>query len=152
VQDLRFRVDNRFHFTAPPDMTRVSQPVTVSWTIKGFRVVGAGTEAPSRQAGFFGVFVDRAPIAPGKTMRAVASGDHICLSDPHCPDADYLAARRVFTTTAATLTLPRLPNVNGNPESVQVHRITFVLIDTAGRRIGESAWELDVRLSRGGSV
>ena len=85
-------------------------------------------------------------------MRAVASGDHICLSDPQCPDADYLAARRVFTTTTPTLTLPRLPQVPGDGEPVQVHRVIVVLIDTAGHRIGESAWELDLRLPRAGSA
>jgi len=149
---LRFRVDDRLHFTAPNDMSRASQPVTVSWTMDDFRVAGAGSEPPSGHAGFFGVFVDRAPIAPGKTMRAVAGRDHICLSDPHCPDADYLAARHVFTTTTATLALPRLPDVQGNREAVQVHRITVVLMDTSGHRIGGSAWELDVRLPRGGAA
>ena len=152
AQGLSFRVDNRLHLTAPADLKSVNQPVSVSWAITGFRVAGGGTERPSRQAGYFGVFVDRAPIAPGQTMRAVASGDHICLSDPQCPGADYLAARHVFTTTTPTVTLPRLPDVPGDAEPVQVHRVIVVLIDTGGHRIGESAWELDLRLPQAGSA
>src|SRR4051794_25673398 len=90
VQDLSFRIDRRLHFTSPANLAKLHQPVTVRWTMHDFRVAAEGSETPSPDAGYFGVFVDRAPVEPGQTMRAVASGDDICLSNPHCPDVDYL--------------------------------------------------------------
>jgi len=148
MQDLSFRVDNRLHFTAPKARAKAHQPVTVSWTIRDFRIAAEGSEPASRDAGYFALFVDAAPIKPGQTMRAVASGDQACKRDPKCPDADYLAARGVFTTTATSLRLPLIPNVTGDKEKFQQHAITVVLMDTAGHRIGESAWELDFRLPK----
>ena len=150
MQDLSFRVDNRLHFTTPKARTKVHQPLTVAWTIHDFRVAPAGSEPPSKDAGYFAVFVDRTPIQPGQTMRAVADGDTSCKHDPKCPDAAYLAQHEVFTTTATTLTLPQIPNVLGSTDKVQSHTITVVLMDTAGHRIGESAWQLDVRIPKVG--
>jgi hypothetical protein len=43
-----------------------------------------------------------------------------------------------------------VPNVAGDREKLQQHSITVVLMDTSGHRIGESAWELDVRMARAG--
>jgi hypothetical protein len=150
LQDLSFRVDNRLHFTTPKARTKLHQPVHVAWTIHGFRVVPAGREPPSRDAGYFALFVDRTPIKPGQSMRAVGSGDRACERDPKCPDAAYLEQHEVYTTTELSMTLPQIPNVVGDKEKVQHHRVTVVLMDTSGHRIGESAWELDFRIPKVG--
>lgn len=150
LQDLSFRVDNRLHFTTPKARTKIHQPVHVAWTIRDFRVAAAGSEPPSRSAGYFAVFVDRTPIKPGQTMRAVASGDPSCRHDPKCPDAAYLAQHEVYTTTEMSMTLPQIPNVIGDKEKVQHHTVTVVLMDTSGHRIGESAWQLDFRIPKVG--
>jgi len=150
LQDLSFKVDNRLHFTAPKARSKAHQPLTLSWTMKHFRVTVAGSEPPSRDAGYFAIFIDRAPVKPGQTLRAVASGDQSCERDPKCPDADYLLAHGVITTTATSLRLPLISNLPGDTEKVQGHAITIVLMDTTGHRIGESAWELDFRLPKVG--
>jgi hypothetical protein len=54
----------------------------------------------------------------------------------------------VFTTTNTSLKLPLIPDLTNTKEKLQLHRITIVLMDTAGHRIGESAWELDVRIPK----
>jgi len=149
-QDLNFTVDQRLQFQAPPARALVTAPVTVHWTMSGFRVEPAGTAPAGPDAGYFAVFVDRAPIRPGQTMRAVATGDELCLHQRGCPDAGYLAARRIYTTTTTSLTLPQIPPLSGNVERVQYHTVTVVLMDTSGHRIGESAWELDLRMQRPG--
>jgi hypothetical protein len=149
MQDLSFRVDTRLHFTTPKARTKLPQPVRLAWTIRDFRVVAPGSEPPSRDAGYFALFVDQTPIKPGQTVRAVASTDPACRRDPKCPTADYLTRHYVFTTTKTSMTLPQLPNVSGK-EKVQQHTVTIVLMDTSGHRIGESAWELDFRLPRVG--
>ena len=146
LQDLNFRVDKRLHFTTPKDRSTQSRPLTVSWTMSDFRIAPKGSEPPSRGAGYFAVFVDKTPIKPGKTMKSLASNDQACKVDPKCPDRNYLEGLGVYETTATTITLKQISNVRGDKEHLQHHYIDVVLMDTAGHRIGESSWELDVRL------
>ena len=58
----------------------------------------------------------------------------------------------MFPTTSTSLRLVQIPTILGDREKLQLHTITVVLLDTSGRRIGESAWELDVRAHRVSSV
>jgi hypothetical protein len=150
LQDLNFRVDKRLHFVAPNDRATVHRPFTVSWTMKDFRIAAKSSEPPTRDAGYFAVFVDRSPIKPGQTMRSLTTDDQACQADPKCPDRAYLEGINVYETTATSLRLTQVSNVNGDKETLQHHSITVVLMDTAGHRIGESAWELDVRLPKAG--
>jgi hypothetical protein len=138
------------HFVAPRSRALVVAPLTIRWTVSGFAVRRPGTGPPSRAAGYFAVFVDRAPVRPGDTLAAVAAGDPRCLHQPGCPDADYLAQRRVYTTFKPQITLPLIAPIAGDTSRVQTHAVTVVLLDTAGHRIGESAWELDFRMRRAG--
>jgi hypothetical protein len=147
LQDLNFRVDDRLHFVSPSDRSTQQRPVTVSWTMRDFTVEAPGSAAPSRDAGYFAVFVDRAPIKPEETLAAVGKGDPTCARDPKCPTTAYLHQHYVFPTTQTHLTVRFFPPVSGH-DHLQMHTITVVLLDTAGHRIGESAWELDVRLPR----
>jgi hypothetical protein len=148
LSDLNFRVDDRLHFTSPKDRATASRPLTVTWTIRDFTIAEPGSAPPSKDAGYFAVFVDRAPIKPRQTLRVIGNGDPVCENDPKCPDTAYLNAHYVFTTTATRLRLVQIPTLLGHKEKLQQHTITIVLMDTAGHRIGESAWELDVRLPR----
>lgn len=150
LHDLSFRVDDRLHFVSPEARTTVHQPMSVSWTMRDFTVAAPGSAPASRDAGYFAVFVDRAPIHPGQTLKAVGHGDLVCERDPKCPDEAYLNSHYVFTTTTPHLRLPRIPDLSGDREKLQMHAITVVLLDTDGRRIGEAAWELDVRIPRAG--
>jgi hypothetical protein len=150
LQDLNFRVDDRLHFVSPKARTTVQQPLSFSWTMRDFTVAAPGSGPASRDAGYFAVFVDQAPIHPGQTLKAVGHGDPVCERDPKCPDRAYLNSHFVFTTTGTHLQLPRIPDLRGVKEKLQLHSITVVLVDTDGRRIGESAWELDVRIPKAG--
>ena len=151
LQDLRFRVDERLHFVSPQARTTVHQPVTISWTMSDFTVAAQGSQPPSRDAGYFAVFVDKSPIKPGQTLKDVAKGDTACEQDPKCPDRKYLRDHDVYTTTAMSLKFGVLPNVPGDKSKEQMHTFTVVLLDTSGHRIGESAWELDVRIPKLGT-
>lgn len=148
LQDLQFRVDKRLHFVSPKARTTVRQPVTISWTMSDFTVAAPGSQPPSRDAGYFAVFVDKAPVRPGHTLKDVANGDPFCQNDPSCPNRSYLRNHGVFTTTATSVKFPVLPAVVNNKSRVQLHTFTVVLLDTSGHRIGESAWELDVRIPK----
>jgi hypothetical protein len=150
LQDLQFRVDKRLHFTSPADRALVHQPLTVSWTMDDFTVEPQGSAPASRDAGYFAVFVDRSPVKPGHTMKDVASGDNYCKQSPSCPDRSYLRQHQVYTTTSTHVRLGLIPALANDHEDVQLHTVTVVLMDTAGHRIGESAWELDLRIRKVG--
>jgi hypothetical protein len=148
--ELAYRTDKRLTFSSPKPRTLVKTPIDVRWSIKDFTVTQPGSEAPSQKAGYFAVFVDRAPIKPRETMRVVANRDQVCLHRPGCPDETYLEDRRIYTTTDNGLTLGQIPPIPGDTERIQLHIITVVLMDTSGHRIGESAWQIDVRMRRPG--
>jgi hypothetical protein len=152
LQDLNFRVDKRLHFLTPKDRSTVARQFTVSWTMKDFTIAAPGSAPASRDAGYFAVFVDRTPIKPGQTMKALAHGDLSCERDPKCPDVARLAEMGVYPTTRTSLRITQVTNVLGDKERLQHHSVTVVLMDTAGHRIGESAWEVDVRIPRAGSA
>lgn len=150
LQDLRFRVDKRLHWVSPEARSTVHQPVTISWTMDDFTVQAPGTAPPSRDAGYFAVFVDKTPIKPGHTLDDVAKGDRYCEQSPTCPDRKYLRDHWVFTTTETTMKFPLIPSIVGDKSHLQLHTFTVVLMDTSGHRIGESAWQLDLRIPRVG--
>lgn len=146
---LQFVADKRLHITAPRSLALVHVPVTLRWRISAFTITGPHRGPASERTGYFAVFVDLAPVRPGQTLRAVAAGDPACLRTPGCPNPTYLAARGVYTTTQTSLTLSNIPPVNSY-QQIQLHEVTIVLLNTDGRRIGESAWYIDFRLSQGG--
>ncbi|MHB8341618.1 MAG: hypothetical protein ACYDB7_10645 [Mycobacteriales bacterium] len=144
--NLAFVTDTRLHFTAPVNRDLVKLPVTLRWTMRDFTVLAPGTAAPSSSTGYFALFVDQAPIRPGQTLRAVASGNNSCLHTPGCPNAAYLADRGVYTTASTSFTLTQVASLNAY-QNVQLHTVTVVLLNSAGHRIGESAWYVSFRLA-----
>lgn len=71
----------------------------------------------------FAVYVDRAPVGPGAVFRAQDGS--------------------AYRTTERELVIER---INGDGDS---HRATIVLLDEAGRRIGESAFEVSFDVEQG---
>jgi hypothetical protein len=133
---MSFRQDTRLQVIAPADRGTVRLPVTVRWQIRDF-------------SGEFALFVDRAPVPGGKPLSYVARHDRGCRDDPRCPDAGYLAAHQVFTTTATEYTFESLPAPSDrDSRQPERHRVTIVLLDGTGHRIGESAWTVEFTLRR----
>ena len=135
ASNLAFRTDHRVHISSPASRALVDAPVTLRWNLL------PRPEAPTT----FAVFVDRAPVKPGQTLRAVAAGDSSCQHAPGCPDAQYLADRQVYTTTDTSLTLQTVGSLNSY-QTTQLHEATIVLLDASGRRVGEAAWYVDFRM------
>ena len=147
-QGLAFRVDDRLTITAPKDRAEVSLPLTVSWSIRDFTIIGPGGTPAGDQSGYFGVFVDQAPQPPGKPLSWVARKDRTCRASDGCPDAEYLAARHIFSTTDTHITFEQLPRPSGDNKQKERHSITVILLNPDGRRIGESAFQVDVSVNR----
>jgi hypothetical protein len=135
---LQFRTDDRLSFQQPASRAKVTTPLTVSWTMKGFDATGLDGSSDSTH-GAFAVFVDRAPMPVGKDLKWLARNDTGCKRDARCPDAAYLASRGVYLTTEPSLTLDQLPPVSDGVGDEQ-HYVNVVLVDGSGSRIGESAW------------
>jgi hypothetical protein len=145
---LAFVQDKRLDIFAPKSHTTVSVPVTIRWHVHGFRVTGH-TGSSNPDAGYFGVFVDRAPVPPGKPLSWVAHGDKQCAATQGCPDRTYLQDHDTYATNGMSFTLHQLPDL-GAYHGHELHEVTIVLLDGRGLRVGESAWYVDFRYKRTG--
>jgi hypothetical protein len=134
--NLNFKTDHRLHWVGPRARALVTTPFSLQWTFAGV--------PPAK----FAVFVDRAPIKPGQSLRTIGSHDTACKNDPSCPDASYLAQRQVYVTTADSLNLSQVLPLTGNRDGTQVHSAVVVLLDASGHRIGESAWTREFKMKR----
>ncbi len=139
VGGLNFVKDDRLSITAPRDRATVTLPVTVRWDIERFD-------------GTFAVFVDRAPLPSGKTLRWLARDDELCATTPGCPDDLWFSNRNIYRTSDTTLTLTELPELD-RAEQREFHEVTIVLLGRDGRRVGESAFAVEFEINKGkGSV
>jgi hypothetical protein len=145
-EGLAFRTDERLRFLSPEDRSTVTLPVTVDWEIRDFTVTAPGTPV-ARDHGYFAVFVDASPMPPGKTVRWLARKDPTCREADGCPDTDYLVGRGVYLTAETSLKLTQLPRAPRDDRRER-HRVTVVLLDGSGKRIGESAFELAFDVDR----
>jgi hypothetical protein len=131
---LAFRDDDRVTIVAPGDRETVDVPLTIRWTTHDLHPAG-GTPT-------FALFVDQAPIRPGQNLRAIA--DDACRHRSGCPDAAYLSDHHVYVTTEQAVILDVLPPPTGQRTSGKNrHHATIVLLDSAGRRIGEQAYTVE---------
>jgi hypothetical protein len=147
-QGLAFRVDDRLTIDAPEARSEVTLPVTVRWSIKDFTIVDPGSgAATAKDTGYFAVFVDHTPQPPGKTLAWVARKDRSCRKSDGCPDAQYLAARNIYSTSSTSITFDQLPRPSDKNKKER-HNVTIVLLDPQGRRIGESAFYVEFTVKR----
>lgn len=135
--EMTFRQDKRLTIVSPGTGATVRLPVKVSWTMRDFTAVRPGS--PVRAAtGYYAIFLDKYPMAPGKGLGSlVTNGD--CAGVTGCPDAAYLAERlNIFVTSRTSYTINTVPS-SGTLGSSS-HYLTIILVDGAGRRIGDSSW------------
>lgn len=148
VSGLNFRQDERLTITAPGDRAKVDLPVTVEWRIDDFEVTGKdGSVRPD--AGYFGVFVDRAPQPPEKTQEWLVRDDTNCRAAAICRDRDYLAQLNINSTTETSFVIERLPQPTSDAQRRrEFHEVTIVLLNGRGERIGESAFVRQFEVDR----
>lgn len=144
-QGLSFRVDKRVHIESPKDRSEVSLPITLTWTVHGFPL-----KTPlSDKGGSFAVFIDTAPMPPGKGLAWIARDDPTCTKVPTCPDAAYLADHGVYETTQTSLVVKALPpSTVSSGSKHDRHRAVIVLLDDNGKRLGETAFDVTFDLKK----
>lgn len=148
-EGLAFRTDERLTIISPEDRSTVTLPVTIDWDIRDFGLAEPDPDAePAKDAGYFGVFVDTAPMPPGEHLSWIARDDNSCRPADGCPDEEYLNARGIYPTSETELTLEQLPRNTRDDDDRERHRIVIVLLDVTGHRIGESAFEIAIDVER----
>lgn len=152
LSGLQFHNDHRMKILNPHENERVTAPVTLRWTMKNFTVARAQQGPVNNGTGYFAVFVDRSPVRPGQTLASVNHRNPTCAHSTLCLSRSYLASEQVYTTTKDELVLPQVADISGNQQSVQFHNATVVLMNTAGHRIGESAWTVEFKMHAAGGT
>lgn len=144
-QNLSFRVDKRVAITSPKDRSDVSLPITLRWNVHDFNV-----KTSYSQGGSFAVFVDESPVPPGKPLSWVARNDADCPDPAACITADYLAKKGIYQTTDTSVVISEIPGVVeiSKDDEKKQHRAVIVLLDNAGKRIGEIAYDVTFKLKR----
>jgi hypothetical protein len=144
-----FFEDRRVTILRPEDRSEVNLPVTLEWQVTNFTTTSPdGTQSNDR--GYFGIFIDRAPMPPGDDLASLAEGDLQCAEDPSCPDRAWFAANGVFYTTATSFELKHLVDTRPEerPDAPDRHEVTIVLLNGRSERIGETSFTVDLEVLR----
>lgn len=140
VEGIDLVVDDRIRITSPDDRAEVALPVEVRW---------AARDLPSGAR--FAVFVDRAPQPPGEPLAWFAREDETCRPADGCPSAYYFAQRSIYETEAQRHRIvalaPRRDMARGRRDH---HEVTVVVLDERGRRVGEAAAFVELRVRPSG--
>ncbi len=134
----------------PADRALLRAPITVDWRVRDFEVTGR-TQNARPDAGYFGIFVDREPPPPGRTIEWLFRDDTSCRPSDGCPDREYLAERDMYTTTQTSFTVEDLRQLDPSIKRRRrvLHEVTIILLDGRGRRIGESAFPAEFQVVEG---
>lgn len=140
VDGIDLVVDDRIRITSPDDRAEVVLPIEVQWTAR---------DLPTGAR--FAVFVDRAPQPPGKPLAWFARDDEACRPADGCPSAYYFAQRSIYETDAPRHRIVALaPRRNVARGRRDHHEVTVVALDEDGRRLGEAAAFVELRVRRTG--
>ena len=120
---LLFRNDHRITIVSPGDFSNVKAPVTIHWVTRQF------TPAD----GHFEVFLDRDPQPPGESLHYFAGE----------------STQFIWSTDQTTFRIPYFPIADPNaPKEEQVHHtVTVILVDSTGRRVGETSGFVEFNLT-----
>ena len=135
MSGLSFVADTRVKILEPEENEEVPVPFTVEWTVEDYD-------------GAFVVFFDRSPMRPGQDLLSLVPEGDACRAAPGCPDAAWLADRNIYVTDANRVVIERLPELRDNNRAQDRHDVTIVLLDSHGRRSGESSFTKEFIVKR----
>ena len=147
LSGLNFKQDDRLTIVAPEERAKIRFPLTVRWRVSDFEITGRdGSRRPD--AGYFGVYIDRAPQAPGETQVDLVRDDPSCRIAPDCPSPEYLARMGIHSTDETSFTIDNIADTRPADQRSRrrFHEVTIVLLDGRGERIGESAFRVRVEV------
>lgn len=129
---LTFSADRRLDITSPEPEADLGLPVRVRWEADDF---------PLRDGNHFGVFVDRVPIGPRRSVRL-----RICTEGEKLPPQAGSFRKvckddrtSIFFTSEPSIALPCFEPRFDVPERARnTHTVSVVLLDAEDRRVGEA--------------
>lgn len=130
VSGLAIRADDRLQIDNLADRATIEPPFVLEFSFDG--------GLPSGDATAFGVLIDWAPPPPGKPLSDLLSDDPACIGPQGCPEG-YLERNRITITTDTTFLMDNVPVGTDRQERRGFHEVTIILVDDAGRRVGESS-------------
>jgi hypothetical protein len=147
VSGLNFKQDKRLTITAPTDRSRVGLPLTVRWEVDDFSVTGRDGSRRA-DAGYFGVYLDRAPQPPERKQDWLLRDEPRCRGNTTCSSPGVLADARIYSTSETSLTLDNIADLDPESDRRDIHEVTVVLLNGRGERIGESAFIVEFEIER----
>ena len=148
VSNYAFRVDESLQIVAPDARTTVELPVTIRW-VDDAAPDEARVDPDDPDAGYYAVFLDRAPLGPGKILADVVKDPELCRQDPDCPSEAMLRDRGVILTADTEVTVEFLPDRRPSRRATakDPHEVTIVRM-RGNERVGEAAWDLSFFVRR----
>ena len=128
VTGLAYRDNQRVKIVEPTQNATVHLPMRLEWT----------ASRPS-QGTRYAIFTDQPPMGPDESLRSIA--DQTCKQTPGCPNKEYLEENNIYVTKAHSLVISHIPQLSAPLKNV--HEITIVLLNSAGRRVGESFYSVN---------
>ena len=137
---LSFRPDRRLSMVSPGPEEEVGLPVTITWDAKDFELVNGN---------HFGVFINEEIPSPDSIVRM-----RVCTKleqlpptpgDFRPPCNDQRETIRFTTDTSMTIDCFE-PHFGRGARRMNDHRVSVVLLDKDGRRIGEAAADVPFRV------
>jgi hypothetical protein len=135
VDGLAFVRDDRLDIRSPASDATVRLPFEVRWT------------APGVEATYLVLF-DRTPMRPNQTLRSLVPSTDPCRTRPGCPDKEWLTDKNMYLTSDTSIRVEDLPEERTTNRAKDRHELTIVLLDSRGRRIGESVFIRDFIVDR----
>lgn len=135
-----YRTDTSIAVDSPKPREVVQLPLTLRWT-DSRKPARLAVDVNDPNAEYYAIFVDRAPMHAGKTLRSLATGDSACGQSPDCPNSEQLRDLKVYLSTQPELVLDFLPDLrpSSRGSSKDPHEITIVRM-RGDRRLGEAAF------------
>lgn len=140
TSNYAFKIDESIKLVQPRAREEVSLPVTLRWT-DAKRPLGGKVAPRDPVAEYYAVFVDRAPMSPGKTLASLIKGPPPCRPSKGCPTSAQLSDLSVFLTAAPALSLEFLTDLRSTSRGNQKdpHEVTIVRM-RGDKRVGEAAF------------
>lgn len=149
TKGMAFRLDESITITDPDARSTVGLPTTVRWH-DDEPPAQLRVDANDPDAEYYGVFVDRAPLGPGRRIESLIGKGDSCRRTPGCPDAAFLARLKVFFTAEPELELEFLTDLRPSERggAKDPHEVTVVRM-RGDRRVGEAAFRVNFFVDRG---
>jgi hypothetical protein len=148
LSQMSFRQDQRLVITSPSGGETVRLPFTVRWTMRDFTAMQPGSPVKAG-TGYYAIFLDRYPMAPGKSFASLVT-NNACQGEAGCPNPTFLAENMdIFVTSATSYTINAVPS--GGALDSGSHFVTIILVDGAGKRIGDASWTDSFTVTGSGS-